>query len=70
MRKKRFLLKEELEKLTTPRLLSYLRSLHTYHETLHWDDEIGSEVTKSSEVWKEHHKLVKEILSKREHVNG
>ena len=70
MRKKRFLLKEELEQLTTPRLLSYLHSLHTYHETIHWDEETSSEITKSSGIWKEHYKLVKEILSKREHVNG
>lgn len=67
---RKFLSEKELEKLTTPRLLNYLRSLHAYHETPHWDDERPGEMTKDNEEWKKQYSLVKSILSNREHLNG
>lgn len=57
--------KEKLEKLTTKRLLAYKNSLLRYHNTSDWDQETFS---KESLEWQETYKIVKEILSAREHV--
>lgn len=51
------LTQEELEKLTTPRLLAYLRSWLTC-----WDSY------KEGSDWQDHHRLIKSILAKREHI--
>lgn len=68
--KKDVLSKECLDKLTTKRLLAYLRSLYECHEEPHWDEDCNSkELTKDSTEWKEHIQLVKSILANREHVN-
>jgi len=72
MKKKRDVLsRERLDKLTTKRLLAYLRSLYVCHEGRHWDDDDHNtqELTKDSTEWKEHIQLVKSILANREHVN-
>ena len=71
MRKLKILFRDELLALPTPRLLAYLRRLNQCHE--HSDEGIFGEsdrgnVTKDSEVWKNLHFLVKDILSSREHV--
>lgn len=51
------LTKEQLEKLTTPRLLAYLHSWLTA-----WESD------KEETEWKEHHKLIKSVLARREHI--
>ena len=72
MRKKKDILsRERLEKLTTKRILAYLRSLYECHDGPHWvaEDQNPYELTKDSTEWKEHIQLIKAILSTREHVN-
>ena len=68
----KFLSKEQMEKLTTSRLIKYLHSFLTYRDNgQHWDfDEIYErpELTKDSDLWKEHHRLIKSVLATREHV--
>lgn len=51
------LTKKQMEKLTTPRLLAYLRSWLT-----HWDSY------KEELEWVQHHQLIKSVLATREHV--
>ena len=65
----KFLTKERLEKLTTKRILAYLRSLYVVHEGPNWDEH-NKEITKSSIEWKEQVKLVKSILATREHLSN
>ncbi len=69
----RLLTEDKLKSLTTPRLLSYLKSLHAYHESEHQDtygfpDSKFGEIVKCSNIWKEHRALVKSILAEREHI--
>ncbi len=52
-----YLTREQMEALTTRRLLAYRNSLHRS-----WEDY------KETEGWKQHHAECVEILSKREHV--
>lgn len=66
---------DELQNLSTKRVLSYLRKLHECEESLELSDwtieELSQEkniIFKSSKEWKIQYKLVKEILSEREHV--
>ncbi|HEV3251221.1 MAG TPA: hypothetical protein VGZ71_09740 [Puia sp.] len=60
---------KQLEKLTTQRLLAYLRSWLKAHETP-YDDYFGGkrELVKSDIEWQEHRNLIKSILAKRGHV--
>ncbi len=59
----------QLRKLTTPRLLSYLQSLNTCHDTKHYDNYRPNELVKSSQIWQEQHVLVKSVLAERPHVS-
>jgi len=60
------LTEQQLMKLTTQRLLAYLRSWHKYHDTPNWDND--QEFCKQSPMWQEHYKLIKSILKEREHI--
>lgn len=60
-----FLSKEKLEQLSTKRLLAYKNSLMKYPDG---PNEDGSGMNKSFESWKITYNLIKEILSKREHI--
>ena len=64
------LTKEQLEKLTTPRLLAYKNSWMKTHDTADWVDLCvpPNGWSKQHSEWKEHHALIKEILSTRENV--
>lgn len=57
---------EQLEKLTTKRLLAYKNKLMQVPETPYWDDP--KKITKSSPEWKVCYRALKKILSKRENV--
>lgn len=68
---------DELHKLSTQRVLAYLRKLQKCEESPElsdWTEEEISQVDgiifKSSEEWKEQYNLVKEILSERENVGN
>ena len=68
--------KDELEKLTTERLLAYLKKLHSCEEDISQSDfslqevkESEGIVFKSSPEWKSLYKDVKAILATRPNVN-
>lgn len=65
----KILQKTELEKLTTPRLLAYLRAWLSVPETQDYDDEDAARMTKDNPIWSQQHRLIKSILSTREHVD-
>lgn len=75
-RNPRFLLRAQLERLTTKRLLAYRDSLYTYHEgpsyevTMYGMPDLGRETHKKSPEWREAMNLVKDVLSTREHVSS
>lgn len=57
---------EQMNKLTTKRLLAYKNSLYKVPENNNYDrDEV---LNKKSIEWIENMKLLKEVLSEREHV--
>lgn len=65
----------ELEKLTTARLLAYLKKLNECEESLELSDWTKEEIIsiegiifKSSNEWQEQYTTVKSILSKRPHI--
>lgn len=62
------LTKQQLEKLTTPRLLAYKNKLMQVPETCNWDQEKTSRLNKESVVWQQTYATVKEILATREHA--
>lgn len=66
----KFLTKEELEKLTTKRLLAYKNKLMKCPEGYDWEPDSSYRITKQDPKWQEIYSLVKDILSKREHVNS
>ena len=59
--------KEQLEKLTTSRLLAYKNKLMMVPETSNWD-EPTAQITKDTVVWQETYLDLKEVLKTREHV--
>lgn len=61
--------KDQMERLTTKRLLAYRDSLLTWHETCHYDDDYDESKCKAGQLWKATYATVKEVLAKREHVN-
>ena len=61
-----FLTKEEMEMLTTKRLLTYKKKLLKYHDDDNWNDT--SMPNKSSAEWQTAYKNCKMILATREHV--
>ncbi|WP_413665607.1 hypothetical protein ACG1BZ_10605 [Microbulbifer sp. CNSA002] len=67
---------EELEQLSTERLLAYLRKLHQCEDSVDASDFCESEAHmpgvvffKESDQWRNQYKLVKEILSARPHID-
>ena len=64
--KDNFLSKDQMEKLTTKRLLAYKTKLMKYHETPEWDDP--DSISKSSNSWKEAYANLKSILATRENL--
>ena len=73
MKRNHIIPKPVLEKLTTNRLLGYLKRLQMCHETKSVDNEVHNpllhyeELTKDTCEWKESFANVKDILAKREH---
>ena len=63
----KLLTKEQLEKLTTKRLLAYKDALMKVPETPNWDDP-EERLNKTSYEWKITYAAVKGVLSEREHV--
>lgn len=63
----KLLTKEQLEKLTTKRLLAYKAALMVVPEKPNWDEE-EELLNKTSPEWKATYAMVKGILSEREHV--
>ena len=61
----KLLTKEEMEKLTTERLLAYKNKLM---QVVEFDDEDSDRMTKSSPEWQSLYANVKSVLSTREHV--
>jgi len=61
-----FLSIEQMNKLTTKRLLAYKNKLMSYHETSDWDD-IDS-ISKSSDSWKEVYANIKTVLATKENL--
>lgn len=70
----KLLTKEQLQQLTTPRLLAYKNKLMQVPEFPDWDDENSqindkySQINKESLLWRETYFALKEILATREHV--
>jgi len=64
--KRSILTREQLEALTTPRLLAYRNSLLRNYEDEGWGDP--PEWHKQHPEWKAHYAMVKEILAERPHV--
>jgi hypothetical protein len=57
--------KEQMEKLTTQRLLVYKKSLMSVPET----SESPTKITKDSPEWQAVYKSLKDILNTREHID-
>jgi hypothetical protein len=69
---KRILSKEELEKFSTPRLLSYKKSLpypRRKYDTSFLDEKELDKFNQENLIREKRIQEVKDILSKREHVN-
>lgn len=67
---------DELEKLTTERLLAYLRKLQQCEDSLECSDWSEDElvktsgiVLKNSEQWRQQHELIKTVLSDRSNID-
>lgn len=72
---KNFLTKEQLEKLSTQRLLAYKKMMLKYPEGPDWDDvdqasclELLKITHKKHPNWETAYKNVKEMLATREHI--
>lgn len=68
---KKTLTKEQMEKLTTKRLLAYLKSWreapeHEDHEKSMYGGQ--SQICKEDQFWKDHFEEIKSVLATREHV--
>ena len=70
MRKSSLLTTEQMEDLTTNRLLAYKNRLYKVHEHEHWSCPDGNQwhVTKESPEWKAAVASAKAIRAKRENV--
>lgn len=64
----KFLTREQLEKLTTKRFLAYKNKLMDYPETPSWEEDNVFRMNKQDQRWKDLYAMVKDLLSKREHV--
>lgn len=71
MRKDALLTYEQMESLTTERLLAYKSRLYKVHEREHWacSTNNGIHVTKESPEWKKTLSDAKIILATREHIS-
>jgi hypothetical protein len=66
----KLLTREQMEKLTTPRLLSYRTRLLRVPNQKHHDDMMYKyRISKEHPEWKETYVLCKAVLAKREHVS-
>lgn len=63
---KPFLTKEQMEKLSTRRLLAYKDKMMEYHDTPNWDGDAG--LNKTSTSWIEAYENIKSVLSTRENI--
>lgn len=66
--KDNFLSKDQMEKLTTKRLLAYKTKLMSYHETPDWNDP--DSICKTSDSWKKVYANLKTILATRENLKN
>lgn len=64
----KMLSKQELEKLTTKRLLAYKNKLMQVPEGPSFDEDNVDRMNKQNVEWQHAYFLVKEVLSTREHV--
>ena len=64
----KFLSKDELEKLTTKRLLAYKNKLMKYHDHPDWEDP--NSISKASDIWKETYSNLKAVLATRENLKS
>ncbi len=64
--------REQLEKLTTKRLLAYKNKLMQVHDSGDWNDYCicfqNEHINKTSPVWQETYQNVKSVLATREHI--
>lgn len=64
----KILSKEELEKLSTKRLLAYKNKLMKVPEEADWDNSNPNKIHKKHPIWKKVYQDVKDVLQSREHV--
>lgn len=64
----KFLSKDQMEKLTTKRLLAYKNKLMKYHDHPDWDDL--DSISKASDIWKEIYANLKSVLATRENLKS
>ena len=62
------LTKEQMQTLTTKRLLAYKNKLMQCHDGPNWDFDKYNDFDKSSPEWQEIYTNLKEVLSTRENV--
>lgn len=64
--------REQLEKLTTKRLLAYKNKLMQVHDSGDWNDYCicfqNEHINKTSPEWQETYQNVKSVLATREHI--
>ena len=65
----KILTKEQMEKLTTKRLLAYKNAVMRVPEGPNWDDP-KAQINKTSPEWQELYANLKEVLATREHVEA
>ncbi len=66
--KDNFLSKDQMEKLTTKRLLAYKNKLMKYHDHPDWEDP--DSISKASDIWKETYANLKAVLATRENIKN
>lgn len=64
----KLLSKEQLQNLTTPRLLAYKNKLMQVPEASYLENTSPPKFSKSDPQWQETYTVLKEVLSTREHV--
>ena len=60
--------RDQLEKLTTPRLLAYKKSLLSAPDEPNWDESESARLSKDSVDYERAHKDVTKVLRTRENV--
>lgn len=64
----KLLKKEQLEKLTTVRLLAYKNKLMSVWDHPNWEREYDKGLSKEDPDWKQAYQDLKEVLKLREHI--